>query len=162
MAKTQRRRRRLRTKPMGPVTATWFALGAIINAASAIVGSVTLLIVGVLSVLIGLISWTVGERATTTARPGGSPGKPIGTARRTSARPATRKPPQRSSPQLPKQRCTARCQRSVKPASTCDCSCGGRWHGAQVAGTRAALLTPQAKQRDKARAAGRIRNVIDD
>lgn len=45
--------------------------------------------------------------------------------------------------------CSAACQRSTKPAHTCDCSCGGRSHGAMVKGTRASLLTAEARRAER-------------
>ena len=47
------------------------------------------------------------------------------------------------------QRCSTACRRSRKPASTCDCACGGRDHGRYRPGTaaaiRAAPVTPAQK-----------------
>lgn len=51
--------------------------------------------------------------------------------------------------------CSMACRKSTKPASTCDCACGGRDHGRYVAGTaasiRATKYTP-AQQRAQRRA----------
>lgn len=41
--------------------------------------------------------------------------------------------------------CSAACQRSTKPANTCDCSCGGSTHGKMVAGSRANLQSSNPK-----------------
>jgi len=61
------------------------------------------------------------------------------------------------------QRCSAACRQSRKPASTCDCACGGRDHGRYVPGTAAAIratrYTPEQKaaQRRAVEAAARQR-----
>lgn len=58
------------------------------------------------------------------------------------------KPPKPLSVLRP-QRCSAACRQSRKPASTCDCACGGRYHGRYVPGTAAAIratrYTPEQK-----------------
>lgn len=63
-------------------------------------------------------------------------------------------------PKVRKSSCSAACQRSTKPASTCDCSCRGSSHGAMVPGTRASILagrpqTVPAKPKTPARATSR-------
>ena len=50
--------------------------------------------------------------------------------------------------------CDLKCRKSTKPASTCDCSCGGRDHGRYVKGTaasiRATKYTPEQKRAQRA------------
>lgn len=62
--------------------------------------------------------------------------------------------------------CSAACQRSTKPANTCDCSCGGSTHGKMVAGSRANLqsnnpktgLHPRERKQQKARQRAATKN----
>ena len=59
-------------------------------------------------------------------------------------------PPVKRAPVLRVQRCSASCRMSRKPASTCDCACGGRDHGRYRTGTaasvRATKYTPEQKR----------------
>lgn len=112
------------------------------------VQSVTAIVVALIS-LVGLIVTAIAgprlavthRRASTERRP-----NPGGKRRpRSTARPAgTRKRP----------KCSARCQRSVKPANTCNCVCGGKTHGAaRAAGaqvTKAQLNSPAMKKQARA------------
>lgn len=69
--------------------------------------------------------------------------------------------PVKRAPILRAQVCRMDCRKSVKPASTCDCVCGGRDHGRYVKGTaasiRATKYTPAQKTAQR-RAEGAARN----
>ena len=69
----------------------------------------------------------------TARRPPSTPWKPVAPV----VQPGVRPP--RPLSVLRPQRCSAACRQSRKPASTCDCACGGRDHGRYVPGTAAAI-----------------------
>jgi len=108
------------------------------------VQSVTTIVVALIS-LVGLIATlAAGDRMAVTHRRASTDRKPSPGGKgksRSAARPAgTRKRP----------KCSARCQRSTRPASTCNCSCGGKNHGPQRAAgaqvTKTQLNSPVMKK----------------
>jgi hypothetical protein len=54
-------------------------------------------------------------------------------------------------PRLRKQVCSAACRMSKKPASTCDCSCGGRSHGMYANGGKRPAAQPAPARKAPAR-----------
>jgi hypothetical protein len=138
----------IRAPRMSKATGGFAVFTAAFSLIAVTVQSVTTIVVALIS-LVGLIVTAIAgprlavthRRASTERRP--SPGgkrKP-----RSTARPAgTRKRP----------KCSARCQRSVKPVDTCNCVCGGKTHGpARAAGaqvTKAQLNSPAMKKQARA------------
>jgi hypothetical protein len=126
---------------------------AVFTAAFALIAitvqSVTTIIVALVSLAALIVSAVAGDRLAVTHRrasterkasPGGKT-KPRSTPRSA----GTRKRP----------KCSVRCQKSKKPASTCNCSCGGRNHGPQRAAaakvTKTQLNSPVMKKQAAAR-----------
>jgi hypothetical protein len=141
-------RRRSRRRRIGAAAGLWALLGACFGLAAALVESVSLIVTLVVACVCALVMAMV---AATTDQAGGVPtrGAP---PRKTSSpggkpSPARRGRPAGTRPRK-KPRCGARCQRSVKPASTCDCSCGGRLHGSRI--TRAGVQSVEMQLQEKA------------
>ena len=112
-------------------------------------------------ILQGLRRKAARPRRTTTR-----PARRRSTPRRSSATPwkPVQPVPQRGTPP-PKplgwarpQRCSMACRQSRKPASTCDCACGGRAHGKYRPGTAAAIRATKVTPAQKAAR----RRVVED
>ena len=156
---TRRRRTKLRTRVrrlgagrrprVTAASGAWLAIVAVCATVTVVVQSVTMIVVTLISLVVAVVSLFAGQHAHVPTRqhralkPASARGKTV--SRRSTRRAGT-------GPQKPK-RCGARCRRSSKPASTCDCSCKGRSHGSErgrvFADTKAALKTPQARKAEK-------------
>lgn len=103
------------------------------------------------------------QRATrvTAARPAGTRRAPAARGAGWQPAPLREPKPVKRAPILRASACSMACRKSAKPASTCDCACGGREHGRYQPGTaasiRATKYTP-AQQAAQRRAEGAARN----
>lgn len=136
---------RLRMPHVSHATGGFAVFTAAFSLIAITVQSVTTIVVALIS-LVGLIVTAIaGPRMAVTRRRASAERRPSPGGKRkprSTPRPAgTRRRP----------KCSARCQKSVKPASTCNCVCGGKTHGAVRAGgaqvTKAQLNSkPMKKQ----------------
>jgi hypothetical protein len=125
---------------------------AVFTAAFALIAitvqSVTTIVVALVSLAALIVTALAGDRLAVTHRRASTERKPSPGGKskpRSTTRPAgTRKRP----------KCSVRCQKSKKPASTCNCSCGGRNHGPARAAaakvTKQQLNSPAMKKQARA------------
>lgn len=109
--------------------------------------AVVLIVIALCSTLLAALAMWAPERV-------GVPAVPSGGRR---AHPAGKRgaAPRRAGPSGTRpRRCSVRCRKSVRLVESCDCSCGGRLHGSEVAGGpkhrepdhRAWLTGPEARE----------------
>lgn len=143
-SRPERGRRPKRGRRKGAITGLFGALAGILTV-------VALIVQGTLSVVLALVGWGLTaltgyiEYRNDLAKVHRS-GKPItkGTQGGPGAPPTRRRAPSRSSGSgkpsgatattTRRRACDRRCQQSVKPVSTCRCSCNGSQHGSRAAG----------------------------
>ncbi len=146
-SRPERPRRPKRGRRKGTITGLFGALAGILTV-------VALIVQGTLSVVLALVGWGLTaltgyiEYRNDLAKVHRS-GKPItkGTKSGAGAPPTRKRAPSRSSggprpasgaaPTTKRRACDRRCQQSVKPVSTCRCSCNGTQHGSRAPGSAA-------------------------
>ena len=139
----------IRKPRLTKVSGVWGVLTALITLVAVTVQTTGWVVAACIGLVGTIIAACAGDRVAVQTRrastekrasPGGKPQK------RRAPTAAGTKPKKRP-------KCSARCQRSVQPASTCDCSCSGRTHGAARAGgakvTRDELKAKPARRAER-------------
>ena len=148
-ARRKKRSINIRRPRLTKASGAWGAFTALFGLLAVTVQSVMLIVLAVVSLLGLIVTAFAGDRVAVQTRR-------AATEKRTSAgrKPVARRSPTSGGTTTRKRpKCSARCQRSVRPASTCDCVCAGRTHGAARAGgakvTRDELKAKPARRAER-------------
>lgn len=127
---------------------TWFLIAATLLVFVVLTQSVVAIVGMLLSTVVGVASLFAGSHASVPAKRT-SVGKTVNRRGNTT----TRRSLAKSGTGRKRPKCSARCQWSVKPKKTCQCSCGGELHGTRSGSSygesRTWLNSTAAKKQEK-------------